>query len=625
MLQAIRSKAGSFVVKGLFVLLILTFGIWGIGDIFRNRPTDTVIATVGEQSIRAEDLQEAMRREIERLSARFGAAIDIQQAKKLGVVDNVLDGLIDRSLLDQEAARLRLEVSDEVIRNTTIDNPKFRTPDGQFDRALFNAVLAENHLTEDQFVTMVRRDIPQDDLRQAVMLGATAPQSMVDLLFRYRNEKRVADIVSLPVADAGDVGQPSEAELTAFYDRHQDLFRAPEYRGFALASISPSDIAQGIEIPEARLKEEFDERQDEFQLPEQREVQQILAPSEDKVKEAAAALAAGKDWNEVATQIVGQNPETIELGLLKREELPRVLADIAFELPLNTPSEPVKTPLGWHILRVVKIEPAVTQTFEQVKPKLEAQLTHDEAVDRIYKVANRVDDALAGGMTLNDAAAKFELKKTEIAAADVNSHDPEGKPIALPIPASDVLKLVFATDEEQTSRVTESPDGGIFMVQVTKVTPPAIKPLAEVKEQAVAAWQDDKGREKVAKMAEELAAAVKPDTRLAAVAAEKGIKVTTSPPLSRRPSRGETTSPTLVAKLFKAKPGEVVTVADGAGSYVAQLDEVQAPESPSQSAAEEVSRDLNQGMRTDLSAELTQALRARFPVEIRREAVDRLF
>jgi peptidyl-prolyl cis-trans isomerase D len=325
MLQAIRSKAGSFVVKGLFVLLILTFGIWGIGDIFRNRPTDTVIATVGEQSIRAEDMQEAMRRELERLSARFGAAIDIQQAKKLGVVDNVLDGLIDRSLLDQEAARLRLEVSDEVIRNTTIDNPKFRTPDGQFDRALFNAVLAENHLTEDQFVTMMRQDIPRDDLRQAVMLGATAPQSMVDLLFRYRNEKRVADIVSLPVADAGDVGQPSEAELTAFYNGHQDLFRAPEYRGFALASISPSDIAQGIEIPEARLKEEFDERQDEFQLPEQREVQQILAPSEDKVKEAAAALAAGKDWNEVATQIVGQNPETIELGLLKREELPRVL------------------------------------------------------------------------------------------------------------------------------------------------------------------------------------------------------------------------------------------------------------------------------------------------------------
>jgi peptidyl-prolyl cis-trans isomerase D len=392
-----------------------------------------------------------------------------------------------------------------------------------------------------------------------------------------------------------------------------------------LASLSPSDIAQGIEIPEARLKEEFDDRQDEFQLPEQREVQQILAPSEDKVKEAAAALAGGKDWKEVATQIAGQNPETIELGLLKRAELPQALADIAFDLPLDKPSEPVKTPLGWHILRVVKIEPAAAQTFDQAKPKLEAQLAHDEAVDRIYKVANRVDDALAGGMTLEAAAAKFELKKTVIAAADAGGRDPEGKPVALPVAAGEVLKLVFATDEGRTSRVTESPDGAIFLVQVSKVIPPTIKPLAQVKEQAVAAWQDDKRREKVANTAEELAAAVKSGARLAAAAAEKGLKVTTSLPLLRRPTRDQTTSPALVAKLFAAKPGEVVTATDAAGSYVAQLDEVKTPETLSQSDTADVARDLNQGMRTDLAAEFTQALRARYPVEIRREAVDRLF
>jgi peptidyl-prolyl cis-trans isomerase D len=305
--------------------------------------------------------------------------------------------------------------------------------------------------------------------------------------------------------------------------------------------------------------------------------------------------------------------------------LPRVLADIAFELPLNKPSEPVKTPLGWHILRVVKIEPAVTQTFEQAKPKLEAQLTHDEAVDRIYKVANRVDDALAGGTTIEDAAVKFELKKTEIAAADVGGHDAEGKPVVLPVPANEVLKLVFATDEGQTSRVTESPEGAIFMVRVSKVTPPTIKPLTEVKDQAVEAWQAEKRRETVAKTGEELAAAVKPADRLAGVAAEKGLKVTTSPPLLRRAGRDDTTSPALLAKLFAAKPGEVVTATDAAGSYVAQLDEVQTPDTPSQNATADLSRDLNQGMRTDLQAEFTQALHARFPVEIRREAVDRLF
>jgi len=625
MLQAIRSRAGSFVVKGLFGLLILTFGIWGIGDIFRNRPTDTVVATVGDESIRTEDLQSALRPALERLSTRFGSAIDLQQAKKLGVIDEILEELIDRSLLDQEAARLRLVVSDDVIRGAITDNPSFRTPDGKFDRGLFNAVLAQNRMSEDQFVAAMRRDIPRSDLIQAVTLGATAPQSMLDALYRYRNEKRIADIVSLPISGPGDVGQPSEADLKAFYDAHQDLFRAPEYRGFTLASLSPSDIAQGIEIPEAKLKEEFDQRQDELQVPEQREVQQILSPSEEKAKEAEAAIASGKDWNEVATTIAGQDPETIDLGLMKREEIPRVLADIAFDLPLNKPSDPVKTPLGWHILRVVRIEPAQNPTFDQAKPKLEAQLAHEEAEDRIYKVANKVDDALAGGATLDDAAVKFGLKTTLIAAADEGGHDPEGKPVSLPLPADEVLKLVFVTDQGQTSRVTESPDGSIFAVLVSKVTPPAVKPLDNVKDQAIAAWQTEKRREAATKMADELAAAVTGDTRLAAVAAEKGLKVTTSPPLPRQPGRDAAVSPALVAKLFSAKPGAVVTAADANGSYVAQLDEVQAPETPSQTATTELSRELATALRTDLGDEFTQALRGRFPVHIRREVLDQLF
>jgi len=92
-----------------------------------------------------------------------------------------------------------------------------------------------------------------------------------------------------------------------------------------------------------------------------------------------------------------------------------------------------------------------------------------------------------------------------------------------------------------------------------------------------------------------------------------------------RPTRDQTTSPALVAKLFAAKPDEVVTATDAAGSYVAQLDEAKTPETLSQSDTADVARDLNQGMRTDLAAEFTQALRARYPVEIRREAVDRLF
>jgi peptidyl-prolyl cis-trans isomerase D len=625
MLQAIRSKAGSFVVKLLFVLLILTFGIWGIGDIFRTRSSDTAVATVGDHSIRADELQTALRRALEQLSARFGSAIDLQQAKQLGLVDATLNQLIDRSLIDQEVARLQLDVSDDLIRSVITGNPSFKGSDGRFDHGLFNALLAANRLTEDQYVALLRHDIPRNDLLHAVTDGVVAPQSMIDPLYQHRNEKRVADIVSLPDAGAGDVGQPSETELRSFYEAHHDLFRAPEYRGFTLASLNPADLAKDIEIPESKLKEEYDQRQDELQIPERREVEQILAPSEEKSKEAEAALAAGKDWREVAATIAGQNPDTIDLGLLKREEMPNALGEVVFELPLDKQSEPVKTSLGWHILRVVKIEPPVTQSFDQAKAQLEADLAHQDAVDRIYKVANQVDDALAGGATIGDAAAKFGLKTTTVAAVDVGGHDPDEKPVALPVSPKDVLKLAFATNEGQASRVTETPDGGILVLRTDKVISSAVKPLGEVKEKAIAAWQADKRREIVAKQAEELAAAVKPGGKLAAVAAEKGLKATISPPFTRHPGQDSPVPVVLVDKLFATKPGEVVTASDPAGSYVAQLDEVQRPENAPQSATADLSRELDAGQRTDLGEEFTQTLRARFPVEIHHELLDKLF
>jgi peptidyl-prolyl cis-trans isomerase D len=625
MLQAIRSKAGSFVVKGLFALLILTFGIWGIGDIFRNRATDTVVATVGDHSIQAEELQTALRRALEQLSARFGSAIDLQQAKQLGLVEQTLDQLIDRSLVDQEVARLKLDVSDDLIRNVITANPSFKGSDGRFDRALFGAVLAANRLSEEQYVALLRRDIPRNDLLHAVTAGATVPQSIVDLLYRYRNEKRTADIVALSTTGVSDLGQPSEEQLKSFYDAHQGLFRAPEYREFTLASLSPADIAKDIEIPEAKLKEEYDQRQDELQIPERRDVEQILAPSEEKAKEAEAALAAGRDWREVATAIAGQEPDTIDLGLLRRDEMPTALADIAFDLPLDKPSDPVKSPLGWHILRVVKVEPPVTQSFEQAKSKLETELAHQEAVDRIYKVANQMDDALAGGATLGDAAAKFGLKTTTVAAVDVSDHDPDDKPVALPVSPDDVLKLVFATNEGQTSRVTETRDSGIFALRTDKVIASRVKPLAEVEAKAIADWQADKRREVVAKQAEELAAAVKPEMRLATVAAEQGLKATTSPPFSRQPGSDNAVPPPLLAKLFTAKPGDTVTASDANGAYVAQLSEVQRPEDVTSGATADLAHQLDAAQQVDLAEEFTQALRARFPVEIHREVLDRLF
>ena len=179
---------------------------------------------------------------IERLRAQSGTSIDARQARQLGILDAALGQLIERSLLDQEAQRLGLEVSDETIRGAIYDNPGFRGPDGKFDRSLFAQALMANRLSEDQLVERLRHDIPRSDLLQAITAGVGAPRPVVDALYLYRNEKRVADIVAFPVAAVTDIGTPSDADLSQFHDSHPELFRAPEYRGIILASLSPSDL-----------------------------------------------------------------------------------------------------------------------------------------------------------------------------------------------------------------------------------------------------------------------------------------------------------------------------------------------------------------------------------------------
>jgi peptidyl-prolyl cis-trans isomerase D len=625
MLQAIRSKAGSVVVKALFALLILTFGIWGIGDIFRNRPTDTSVAKVGGESIDANQLQTALQPALERLSTQLGTQVDLHQAKQMGVVNQVLGQLVDNSLLDQQTRRMQLDISDSVVRDAITQDPMFRGANGMFDRNAFDALLAANHMTEPEYVARIRSDVPRQDLLLAVTAGAAAPPPLVDRLYRYRDEKRVADIVTLPDTGASGIGQPSEADLTKFYDAHQDMFRAPEYRGFVLASLTPSDLAQKIEIPEAKLKSAYEQRQDEFVLPERRDVQQILAPSADQAKAAEAALATGQDWGAVARTVAGQDPQTIDLGLMKREELPQNLGDVAFGLPLDKPSQPVKSQLGWHILRVVKIVPPTTQSFAEVKAKLQADAAHNEAVDQLYTVANHVDDALAGGATLAEAATRFGLKTTAVAAIDEKGLGRDDKKVALPVSPSEVLKLAFSTEEGRTSRVTQASDGAIFVLHIDKIVPPAVRPLSEVKNKAVAGWQAQQRKDMVAKEAETLAAATNPGMQLSAVAAAKGLKAATSPPFQRQSEDVAGVPPALVDKLFAAKPGGVVTASDATGAYVAQLSKVEEPPAAAKGATAALSREVTAGIQADLAEEYTRALRANFPVEIYRDTLDRLF
>jgi peptidyl-prolyl cis-trans isomerase D len=349
MLEAIRKRSASFLVKLLFGLLVLSFGLWGIADVFRPGRGDNWAAEVGDIRIPAATVSTEYQRELRRLNTALGN-IDAEQAKALGLPSRVLNQIVDRTLLDLGAADLGIAVSDTLIRQAIQDDQTFRNQLGNFDADRFRQILSINGLTEDGYVASLRGDIARNQLVGSVTAGATIPHSMVDAIYRYQNEKRVAEILRVEDAAMDDIGVPSDAQLRQFYHDNATLFTAPEYRAVTAAFLLTTDLAKEIAISDEEIQNAFKERIDEFSQPERRTVRQMVLSSENAASKAYDRIAAGADFATVAKEEAGLEPDTLEIGTVTRDQMPPELADVAFSIAKDTVSKPVQSPVGWHLV-----------------------------------------------------------------------------------------------------------------------------------------------------------------------------------------------------------------------------------------------------------------------------------
>jgi len=627
MLQAIREQAGSVIVKVLFALLILSFAVWGIGDVFRRGGGETTVAEIGDRKISADQLRQAYNAELDRLRQAFGGAIDASQAKALGLLDQTVEGLVARELLDLEAERLGLALGDDAVRAAIHANPAFHGPDGRFDRRIYSLTLSNLRMSEAEYETQLRGEMLRAQLNEALTVGAQAPKTLAEPLYRMRNERRVAEFAFIPLERAGDVGEPSDQDLAELYERNIDRFRTPEYRGFTALVMTPETVADEIEISEESVRAEYEARQAELEKPERRTIRQILVDTEEKAKAVEAALDSGKSFEETAKEIAGQDPDALALGAVTRNELPPELAETVFSLEPMKPSAAVKTSFGWHIFEVTAVEPGGVPPMETVRDDIRRQILHEKAGDRLYEIANQIEDALAGGATVEEVAATFKLQPVRIAASDPEGRTPEGGAVELPAAAREIVSTAFETPQGQASRVTETKDGNtFFLVQVTEVKPSGTKPREEVTGQLREMWLADKRSQAVEQQAKELADKVGDGKNLAELATESGLETKTSAPFLRNGEGAGELPASLVSAVFDATEGAAVTAAGPGGWYVAQLKSVDRPEPGADAAAvEQLARQLEAQLRGDLAAEYHAGLRSRFPVEIRREEIDRLF
>ncbi len=626
MLQSLRSKATSWVIKLLFVLLIVSFAIWGIGDIFRGPGQQTSVAKVGDAEISAAELNAEFRRQIDRLRPLFGGQFDADKARQFGLLDQSLDMLVGQALMQQEIKHLGIAVPESVIRQRIAQIPAFRNEAGLFDPQRFQAALRSSNLTEAGLVTNLRQDLSRDQLAGTIAATVQTPATLADIVYRHRREQRVADYVVVEAAKMPEPPAPDDAELKAYLEQHKDRFSTPEYRAFEMVRIDPATVIASFKPDEARLNEAYLQRQAEFQHPERRDVLQMALDDEAKVKLALRELALGKDFLAVAKEVAGLGEDVVKLGAVTRRELLPELAEPAFALAAGAVSEPVKTPFGWNIVKVEKIEPARTETLAEARPKLVDELAREAAGDAVTRLGNKFEDERAGGGSFEEAAQRAGLSAIKVAAMDRDGRAPDGKPVEGLPPGGEALKQVFETAVNADSPMTDTQDGGMFAVRVTASTPPAVKPFEQVREQLAQAIEQDRRGKAAQQAAEAIRDKVKAGTALAQAAGE-GAEVKTTAPFTReegtpfgRPAQS------LVAELFKLKPGDVAVSPIQGGVIVAQLKTV-TPADPAADAAgvARVADQLRQSIGTDIYAQFNNGLRERFGVEVHQSVIDRMF
>ncbi|NIA67332.1 hypothetical protein HBA54_01865 [Pelagibius litoralis] len=606
----------------LFGLLILSFAVWGIGDIFRTDGHGQNVATVGDTVIDQRSYAQEVSREIGNVSRRFGTQLTPEQAQAFGIPQQVLNRLVSRAVLDEMTDRLGLLMTEDQMRAQILENPAFQGATGRFDRNRFAQALQFSNMSEAGFLQILSRDTQRQQLTQAVTEGAVAPRSLTEQLFTYREERRIADYVVIPNDSAGDVGEPDAAAIQETYDSAIDNFMTPEYKAITLVHLRVADAAAEISVSEETLLAEFEARRETLSTPERREITQAVLPDEAAAQALADKIAEGTDFAAAAQEQTGRAP--VSLGLVAETELLAELGGPAFQLALEEVSGPIQSPLGWHIVVVSAIEEGEEAELENLREQLTREIAENQAVDIVIEQANRYDDAIAGGLPIEDAAGNLGIESRQIAAIDIQGRDTAGNAIEGLPTLNEFIDVLRNTAEGDTSLLTETLEGDYFVIRIDGTTEAAPRPLDEVREDVVRLWQARELGRVSQERAQALVDRLEAGEDFAALATAEGLTLERTEAITRFENNPQRTpAPALSQQLFDVREGEVVLAATSGSQIVAKLvDVLGAEQDGREERLTQLSDQLASSIKDDIFQQFLASLRQEIDISINQRLID---
>lgn len=621
MLEQMRKGSKHPIVKGLFVLLAVSFVVWGVGDVFRDSAGSGYVATIGKTGITQAELDNIVRGEVARYQEMVGKSLSEEEVASLGIRQYALGQLIQGKVVAIRAQELGLDSGTKAIAKYLHNNDAFFNEDGKFDKERFIAILLENGLTEEKYIASIKRDEALNTLLETIVASNPATDAITDAVYSYRNETRVADIITLPAGVITKLPEPTETDLVQFYKDNQDNFAVPEYRALTFVTIAMDKIKSGVKFSTQELQDEYNRSLQQYKTEENRNVQQYLFDDEAAAKAAYEKIKLGDVKDFTASQI--------EIGNITKSSVPAQMRDVIFSLQKDQVSAPVKSTLGWHIFIVKSITAETVKAFEAVKGDIEKDLLEKKVAEEFANFGNQVEDEFAAGKTVEEVASKFELEMHKIPAIDKDGNGLNGNKLPDFVAQANLLPLVFSLDVGAHTDLTLLSDNASYAIaRVESISPARNKALDEAKGTAIKMWQEQEKNKLLKAQAVDIVSKINENVDLKLLATQNRLRLNLAQSI-KRPAMGDMVEGKngepagLVVDLFSLRKENSATQAyqNKAGNFViARLKSVVKPDAANdKNGYINLQEALGNEMRDDLVMQYISHLRKQYPVSVREE------
>ncbi|HEX2363422.1 MAG TPA: SurA N-terminal domain-containing protein [Bradyrhizobium sp.] len=569
MLRGLRKASSNWLGKTIMAVvmgvLIVSFGIWGIADIFRGFGQST-LAKVGHTEISLNEFRQIYNDRLQQIGRQFGRPLTQEQARAFGFDRQVLQQTIAEAALDEKARQLGLGQSDAETMRVILADPNFKGMNGSFDPQRFQMIIRQFGYTEARYLADQKRVSLRRQLTNTITAGLTPSNTLMEALSRFQNEQRSVEYVKLGAAQAGTIDPPSPETLAAYFEEHKTQFRAPEYRKIAFVTVTPEEIGKWSDVSDEDAKKLFEQRKDKLGTPEKRQVSQIVFPNMDEAQAARSRIASGTSFDDIAKERKLADAD-VDLGLVTKSAiLDPAIADAAFSLPSGEVSQPVQGRFGIALVKVGVIQPGIDPDYASVANDLKKEIAIERARNQVATLRDKMEDERGGGANVVEAAQKLGLSAVTIDAVDRSGKTPAGQPAKIP-PGLDVVSQAFNSDVGVDNDAI-SYRGGFVWYDVLGITPSRDRPLDEVKDQVEARWKDDQIASRLRTKATEIVQKLEQGGKLADEAASLGSKVETAASFKREDSPSGAPSGLIAAAFHTAKDGAGQTPASGGTEWI---------------------------------------------------------